>query len=161
MFASASAVTDEQAANCSRQFGPAVGGETYAALLAGPVAPFPPSGSLKETAMGSDQSEPAVSSETDRRMSHDMSGPLSYKPDGSTPHAQVANTCLAAGQRPKTPIFITGFSEVRSFLVGLGATCPGGLTAQLKGENLMVVPSPADGFRAVVCALRSLDRGRV
>jgi hypothetical protein len=29
--------------------------------------------------------------------------------------------------------------------------------AQLKGENLMVVPSTADGFRAALRALRSLD----
>jgi hypothetical protein len=34
---------------------------------------------------------------------------------------------------------------------------PGGLTAQLKGENLMAVPSTADGLKAVVRALRSLD----
>ena len=34
---------------------------------------------------------------------------------------------------------------------------PGGLTAQLKGEKFMVVPSTADRFRAVVSALRSLD----
>jgi hypothetical protein len=29
--------------------------------------------------------------------------------------------------------------------------------AQLKGAKLMVVPSTADGFRAAVSALRSLD----
>jgi hypothetical protein len=33
--------------------------------------------------------------------------------------------------------------------------------AQLKAEKLMVVPSNADGFRASVSALRSLDVGRV
>jgi hypothetical protein len=82
---------------------------TYAAVLAGPVAPFQPSGSLKPTAMGSDQSKPAVSSETDNSsMSSEMSGPLSDKPDGTTQHAQVANTCLPAGHHPNnTPIFIT------------------------------------------------------
>ena len=36
------------------------------------------------------------------------------------------------------------------------ASCPGGLTAQIKGEKLMVVASTADGFRAAVGALRSL-----
>jgi hypothetical protein len=36
-----------------------------------------------------------------------------------------------------------------------------GLTAQLKAEKLMVVPSTADGFRATVSALSSLDEGRV
>jgi hypothetical protein len=113
--------------------------------------------------MGSDPSEPTVSSETaNRRMSSDMFGPLSGKLDGTTPQAQEANICLPAGERPnKTPIFITGARDTRSFLAWLRESCPGGLTAQLKGEKLMVVPTTADGFRAVVSALRSLDGGKV
>ena len=77
----------------------------YAAVLAGSVAPLQPSGSFKPTAMDSDTSESAVSNETvNRRMSSDMSGPLSDKPDGTTSNAQVANTCLSAGERTnKTP----------------------------------------------------------
>jgi hypothetical protein len=72
----------------------------------------------------------------------------------------VTNTCLPAGQRPKkTPIFISGATETPTFLSWLRESCPGGLTAQLKGEKLMVVPSTADGVRAVVRALRSLDEG--
>jgi len=68
------------------------GGETYAAVLAGSFASLQPSGSLKPTAMNSDLSEFAVSSETvNRRMSGDMSGPLSEKSDGSTPNAKVTN----------------------------------------------------------------------
>jgi hypothetical protein len=111
--------------------------------------------------MGSDLSEPAVLSETvNRRMSSDMSGPLSDKPDGTTTYYQVNNACLPAGQRPnKTPIFISGVRDARSFLAWLRASCPGGLTAQLKAEKLMVVPSTANGFRAAVSALRSLDGG--
>jgi len=91
-------------------------------------------------------------------MSNEMSGPLSGMPDGTTINAQVANACLPAGQRPnKTPIFISGVIDTRTFLAWLRASCPGGLMAQLKNETLMVVPSTADGFRAVVSALRSLD----
>ena len=91
-------------------------------------------------------------------MSQDMSGPLSGTPAGTTDHAHVANTSAPAGQRPnKTPIFISGVSDTRGFLAWLRASCPGGLTAQLKAERLMVVPSTADGFRAAVKALRSLD----
>ena len=58
--------------------------------------------------MESDPSESAVSNETvNRRMSSDMSGPLTDKPDGTTQNAQVANTCLSAGERPsKTPILM-------------------------------------------------------
>jgi hypothetical protein len=77
-------------------------------------------------------------------MSSDMSGPLSGKPVGNTPHAQVTNTCLPAGERPnKTPIFITDASDTHTFMAWLRVSCPGCLKAQLKGENLMVVPSTA------------------
>jgi hypothetical protein len=83
-------------------------------------------------------------------------------PDGTTIHAQVANTCLSAGERPnKTPIFISGVRDARAFLAWLRASCPGGLTAQLKAEKLMVVPSTGNDFRAAVSALRSLNGGRV
>jgi len=109
--------------------------------------------------MGSDLSEPVVSSETaNRRMSTDMSGPLSDKPDGTIPNAQVTNTCIPTEERPnKTPIFISGVRDARTFPAWLRASCPGGLTAQLKDEKLMVVPSTANGFRAAASALRSLD----
>ena len=132
---------------------------TYAAALAGPVAPSQRTGSLMPTAMDSTMSESAVSSETaNRRVSSDMSGPLSDTPDGATLNAQVANTCLPAGELPnKKPIFISGFRDTRAFLARLRASCPGGLTAQLKSEKLMVVPSTADGFQAAVSALRSLN----
>jgi hypothetical protein len=161
--ASAPAVTGEQAATCSRQLGSPEGGATYAAVLVGPVAPSQPSGPLMPTAMGSDTSEPAVSSETEnRRLSSDKSGPLSGMPVGTTPNDQVTNTCLTAGERPnETAIFISCVSDTRSFLASLRAFCPGGLTAQLKGEKLMVVPSTAEGFRAMVSALRAFNGGKV
>ena len=111
--------------------------------------------------MDSDPSEKGVSMETtNRRMSSDMSGLLSGKPGGTTEHAQVANACLSAGQRPKkTTILILSVSGALSFLAWLRVSCPGGMTAQLKVENLMVVASTADGFRVAVNALRSL-KGR-
>jgi hypothetical protein len=59
-----------------------------------------------------------------------MSGPLSDMLDGTTIRAQVANTCLPAGERPnKTPIFISGVRDTHAFLAWLRASCPGGLTA--------------------------------
>jgi len=39
----------------------------------------------------------------------------------------------------------------------LRATCPVGMTAQLNAKKLMVFPTTANGFRAVVSALPSLD----
>jgi len=85
----------------------------YAAVLAGPIAPFQASVSPKPTAMGSDPYEPPVSSQTaNRRMSGEMSGPLSDKPYGTTPNAQVIYTFLPAGEPPnKTPIFISGVRD--------------------------------------------------
>ena len=147
---SASAITGEHAASCSRQLMSPEGGVTYAAVLAGSVAAFQPSGKLKPTAMDSDPSEPAVSSETvNRHMSSDMSGPLTDKPDNTTTSARGTNTCLVAGERPnKTPIFISGLRDTRAFVAWLRASCPGGLTAELKAEELMVVPSTANNFRA-------------
>jgi hypothetical protein len=78
------------------------------AVLAGTVVSSQPSGPLKPTAMRLDLSEPRIIFQTaNRRMSSDMSGPLGGIPVGTTPYAQVTNTCLSAGERPdKTPIFI-------------------------------------------------------
>jgi hypothetical protein len=85
-----SSVTGEQAVVGSR---PPEGGATYAAVLAGPATPHHPSGSLKPRVMDSEPCEPAVSSETAiRRISNDMSGPLSDKPDGTTQHDQVTTS---------------------------------------------------------------------
>ena len=74
--ANASAITGKQSAASSRQLGPPEGEVTYAAVLAGPVAPIQPSGSLTPTATGSDLSEPPVSCETAHRR---MSGPLTSR----------------------------------------------------------------------------------
>jgi len=155
----ATTVTGEQAAASSRQPGTSGVGAPYAAVLATNAAPSQPSGTLKPKAMDSEPSESGVSMETsNRRMSNDMSGPKCGMPDGTTFNPQVANACLPAGQRPtKTSIFISGVTDTRAFLAWLRASCPGGLTAQLKSEKLMVVPSKADGFHAAVSALRSLD----
>jgi len=91
-------------------------------------------------------------------MSSDMSGDLSDKADGTTPNAQVNNTCLTVEELPnKKPIFISCVGDTRDFLAWLRRSWPGGLTAQQKGEKLMVVPSTADVFRAAVSALRFLD----
>jgi hypothetical protein len=78
-------------------------------------------------------------------------------PDGTTTIAHVAN-CMPAGQRHnKTPIFITGVTDTRGFLAWLRESCPCSITAQLKAEKLMVIPSTADGFRDTVNVLWSLD----
>lgn len=101
----------------------------------------------------------AVSSETaNRHMSSDTLGPLSDKLDGTTPNAHVTSTCLPAEDRPnKTSIFNIDFSDTRAFLSWLRAFCPGGLTAQIKGEKWMVALSPTDGFRGVVSTILSID----
>jgi hypothetical protein len=58
----------------------------YQAILAEAVAPQQPIGPLKPTAMDSDPSKSAVSTDTaNRRMCSDMSRPLSGNWDGTTP----------------------------------------------------------------------------
>ena len=69
----------------------------------------------------------------------------------------VTATAPAAERQNRTPIYVTGVTDTRSFLAWLRALCPSGLSAQIKGERLMLVPVTADGFRATVTALRSLD----
>jgi hypothetical protein len=90
-----------------------------------------------------------------------MFGPLSDKPDGTTTYAQVTNAYLPAGEHPnKTPIFFSGVCDAHSLLAWLRVSCPGGLMVQLNAENLMVVPSTANGFRDTVDAQRSLNGWR-
>ena len=131
--------------------------------MAGSVASYQPSGPRKPTAVDSEPSEPAVSTETvNRRMSSDMFGLLSDKSDGTTTSAKVNNNCLPAGELPnKTPIFISGLCVTRAFLAWLLASYLGGLTAQLKAEKLMVDPSTSNSFRAVVSVPRSLHGWRL
>jgi len=55
------------------------------------------------------------------------------------------------------PIYVTGVTDTRGFLAWLRASCHSGLSAQKKGEKLMLMPRTAEGFKATVSALRSLD----
>ena len=91
-----STVTGEQAAAGSWQSGPSGEAATYATVLAGPIAPSHPIGPLKSTAVDSDPSEHGVSMETtNRRMSGEMSGPLSCMQDGITSNAGCGHPALA------------------------------------------------------------------
>jgi hypothetical protein len=82
-------------------------------------------------------------------------------PTGATfPQAPEVNVVPAGQRRIKTPIFNTGVSDTRGFLAWLRATCRSSFTAQIKAESLVFVPETADGFRAAVTALRSLDASR-
>jgi hypothetical protein len=145
----------------SQQLGSTEGGLAYAAVVADHTGPQQPSGMHKPQAKGSGLSESTSCFEAAlRRMSQgDMSGPLCGMPDGTTSSAHGVNACTPAGQRPnKIPIFITSFNDSHAFLAWLQASWPSDLTLQPKAENLMVVPSTADGFRATFSALWSLDK---
>jgi hypothetical protein len=156
-----SLVTIQQSAVSNQQLGLPEDVASYAGVLAGSDAPLQHSGSFKSTASCSDMHVPAVSTETsDTRMSNNMFGPLSDKPDDNTPIAIVANTCLQAGQSTnKAPIFLIGISDAHNSLSWLLASFPGGPMAQLKSENLMGFPRTANRLIATIGALRSLDVG--
>ena len=52
---------------------------------------------------------------------------------------------------------MSGVTDTRDFLAWLSVLCHSSLSAQMNGERLMIVPGTADGFRAKISALRSLD----
>jgi excinuclease UvrABC nuclease subunit len=60
-------------------------------------------------------------------------------------------------RRNKTPVYVSEVKNTRKFLDGIRATSESKLVSQMKGEILMLVPETADGFRATIAALRSLD----
>jgi hypothetical protein len=76
-------------------------------------------------------------------------------PDGTISNAQVAtNNVAPAGERQnKTPIYVSGVRDMCDFLSWIWASCQSGLSAQIKGERLMLVPQTADGFRATADVL--------
>jgi hypothetical protein len=76
-----------------------------------------------------------------------MSGHLNGMPVGATilnPRPDNPNAVTPAERRNRMPIYITGFSDTRGFLAWLRWRCPKGISAQMKGELLMVVPGMAD-----------------
>jgi len=153
--------TGELAAQSSRQLVSDEGRLAYATVVAGVASLQKSSGPHKSSANDSVPAEPAASPETAiKSMSlGDMSGPLCGMPDGATINAQVATSSAAPiGERNnKTPIYVTGVTDTRGFLAWLRASCQSGLTAQMKGEKLMLVPRTDEGFRATVSAPRALD----
>jgi hypothetical protein len=152
---------DELTAGSSRQPCPMEGGPAYAAVVAGFAVPCQESGPLEHTANGSGTPEPAASSDADfRHMSlGDVSGPLSGTPAGTTPDTPMETTTVVpAGERQnKTPVYVSGVTDTRGFLAWLRESCPRDLSAKMKGERLMLVLKTADGFRATVSAMLSLD----
>jgi hypothetical protein len=83
-------------------------------------------------------------------------------PDGATKNGQVASSIAApaAERHNKNPIYVSEVTDKRGFLTWIRASCPRGLSAQIKGEKLMLVLRAAEGFKAAVRALRSLDRSK-
>ena len=74
-------------------------GATYGAVLSASVSQSQLSGTLKLTVMDSDTSDSRVSTETsERRSSHNMSGPLSDTPNGTTMHAAWSTPASQQGR---------------------------------------------------------------
>ena len=73
---------------------------------------------------------------------------------GSTPMEQES----APGERVnKTPLFMKGVSNARSFLRWLKEKTGGDGSARIQGEKLVLVPNTADCFRATVKELRYME----
>jgi hypothetical protein len=87
-----------------------------------------------------------------------VSGPLSVAPIGTTSTtAQDDKVVLLGERRNKTPLYVSGVQNTCKFLDWIRAKSESKLMAQMKGELLMLEPETADGFRATIGALRSLD----
>jgi hypothetical protein len=87
----------------------------------------------------------------------DMARPLCGLPVGTISNAQVgASAVVPAELLNKTPIYVSGVTNTRRFLIRLSYLCPSP-PAQIKEETLMIIPRASDGSRATVTALRSLD----
>jgi hypothetical protein len=87
-----------------------------------------------------------------------VSGPLSVAPIGTTSTSAQVNKVFPPGERRnKTPVYISGVKNTHKFLDWIRAKSESKLVAHMKGEILMPVPETADGFRATIEALRSVD----
>ena len=140
----------EQSTKCARQHGYTGVEVANAGVVAGQLAPNKkslvdghpsasnqPSGSSTPSAKAAAQSVPVDSMESTNR-----------RPAGP-------------GERKnKTPVYVTGVSNTRSFLRWLQGKTGGNGTAQIRGESLVLVPDTADCFRATITALRSIEKGK-
>ena len=122
---------------------------TYDTVVAGLPSLQQPSRPHKPAAKGSDPSAPAASPEAAiGRMSFVyVSLPLCDMPDGTTQSAKVANNSAdpAVEKQNKTPIYVSGVTDMRGFLTWLRASCQSGLSAQIKWENIMLSHEPLKG----------------
>jgi hypothetical protein len=81
-------------------------------------------------------------------------------PTSTTPSSAQAEKVVPPGEwRNKTPVYVSGEKNPRSFLEWVRTKSASKLVVQMKGEYLMLVPETADGFRATISALRSLGEG--
>jgi hypothetical protein len=87
-----------------------------------------------------------------------VSGPLSVAPIGTTSTTAKVNMLVPPGERrSKAPVYVSWVKNTRKFQDWIRAKSQSKLVAQVKGEILMLAPEAADGFRATIAALRSLD----
>jgi hypothetical protein len=81
-------------------------------------------------------------------------------PISTTPSsAQVEKVDPQGERRNKTPVYVCGVKNPRSFFEWVRTKSASTLVAQMKGEYLMLVLETAEGFRAIIGALRYLVEG--
>jgi hypothetical protein len=110
---------DELAAESGRQPGLIEVWPAYLAVVAGSADPHQDSGPPKPTATGSGIPEPDASLEADCRRMYleDLSGLLCNVPAGTIPDATMdTSTVVSAGERHKTPIYVSDVTDTRGFL---------------------------------------------
>ena len=151
----------EQSTKCARQPGSARVDVAYAGVVAGllatnkksfvdghPAASNQPSGSSTPSAKGVAQSVPVDSMESTNMRpvgpSSNGSGSQGDTPFGTTLTAAQADKVVPPGERKnKTPVYVTGVSNTRSFLRWLQGETGGNGTAQM--HLFIPTPSPRTG----------------
>jgi len=130
----------EEVVRGSRQLSPTDGGSVYAAVVASRARPQQPSGPHKPFVKGADNSKSDALSEA--TIGHMYLADLSRPLCGTTLNSQVAiNSVTLLSERPnKTPIFVSGVTDMHNFLQWLKALSPSSPSYQIKGEKLMTVP---------------------
>jgi hypothetical protein len=136
-------------------------GRSYAAAVSGSGANAPPTDKTHVERAASGDLSPKVNASTasleaEQAARKESSNGSRAKAGTSTSLPDTMEQETAPGdRRNKTPIFVSGVKNTRTFLKWLKEQTGGYGSARVQGDKLVLVPNTADCFRATVRVLRS------
>ena len=128
---------------------------SYAAAASGSGASAPPTGKpqVERAASASLEAEQAARKESSNG-SRAKAGTSTSLPD------PMEQETAPGDRRNKTPLFVSGVKNTRTFLKWLKEQTGGDGSARVQGDKLVLVPNTADCFRATVRVLRSIEASK-